>query len=193
MDILGAASALPFGTDGAADDGSAEYVYRFAPLVGIYGGTLEVFRNMIGAARAWAGQAELLTAGGERSPDSASSVNSRRCFPACRRRQFTLDELDNSCRGNTPRGMMAYIVCNKQGDSNGRRRRQHRRSTESAAASAGPTGRRDLDDRAGARLQGRGHTARRGFARAGSRRIQDRRHRYARMHNRKRRQRARSR
>jgi alkylation response protein AidB-like acyl-CoA dehydrogenase len=48
MDLLGAASALPFGTDGAADDGSAEYVYRFAPLVGIYGGTLEVFRNMIG-------------------------------------------------------------------------------------------------------------------------------------------------
>lgn len=47
MDILGTASALPFGTDGAADDGAAEYVYRFAPLVGIYGGTLEVFRNMI--------------------------------------------------------------------------------------------------------------------------------------------------
>ncbi len=34
-------------TDGAVDDGGAEYVYRFAPLVGIYGGTLEVFRNMI--------------------------------------------------------------------------------------------------------------------------------------------------
>jgi alkylation response protein AidB-like acyl-CoA dehydrogenase len=48
MDILGAPSALPYGTDGAADDGSAEYAYRFAPLVGIYGGTLEVFRNMIG-------------------------------------------------------------------------------------------------------------------------------------------------
>jgi alkylation response protein AidB-like acyl-CoA dehydrogenase len=47
MDILGAASALPYGTDGAADDGAAEYCYRFAPLVGIYGGTLEVFRNMI--------------------------------------------------------------------------------------------------------------------------------------------------
>ena len=47
MDILGAASALPFGTDGAADDGGSEYTYRFAPLVGIYGGTLEVFRNMI--------------------------------------------------------------------------------------------------------------------------------------------------
>ena len=47
MDIQGAASALPFGTDGAADDGAAEYAYRFAPLVGIYGGTLEVFRNMI--------------------------------------------------------------------------------------------------------------------------------------------------
>jgi alkylation response protein AidB-like acyl-CoA dehydrogenase len=47
MDILGAASALPEGADGAADDGAAEYIYRFAPLVGIYGGTLEVFRNMI--------------------------------------------------------------------------------------------------------------------------------------------------
>ena len=47
MDILGTASTLPFGTDGAADDVASEYVYRFAPLVGIYGGTLEVFRNMI--------------------------------------------------------------------------------------------------------------------------------------------------
>ncbi len=47
MDILGAASALPLGTDGAADDGASEYTFRFAPLVGIYGGTLEVFRNMI--------------------------------------------------------------------------------------------------------------------------------------------------
>jgi alkylation response protein AidB-like acyl-CoA dehydrogenase len=47
MDLLGTASTLPLGTDGAADDGAAEYVYRFAPLVGIYGGTLEVFRNMI--------------------------------------------------------------------------------------------------------------------------------------------------
>ncbi|ULE33288.1 acyl-CoA dehydrogenase family protein [Mycobacterium sp. IDR2000157661] len=47
MDILGTAASLPFGTDGAADDGAAEYVFRFAPLVGIYGGTLEVFRNMI--------------------------------------------------------------------------------------------------------------------------------------------------
>jgi 3-oxocholest-4-en-26-oyl-CoA dehydrogenase alpha subunit len=47
MDILGTASTLPKGTDGAADDGASEYVYRFAPLVGIYGGTLEVFRNMI--------------------------------------------------------------------------------------------------------------------------------------------------
>ena len=47
MDLHGAASTLPFGADGAADDGSAEYAYRFAPLAGIYGGTLEVFRNMI--------------------------------------------------------------------------------------------------------------------------------------------------
>jgi alkylation response protein AidB-like acyl-CoA dehydrogenase len=47
MDLLGTSSTLPLGTDGAADDGASEYVYRFAPLVGIYGGTLEVFRNMI--------------------------------------------------------------------------------------------------------------------------------------------------
>ncbi|MEZ0365083.1 acyl-CoA dehydrogenase family protein [Mycobacterium sp. pUA109] len=46
MDIAGAVAALPVGADGGADDRS-EYVYRFAPLVGIYGGTLEVFRNMI--------------------------------------------------------------------------------------------------------------------------------------------------
>lgn len=47
MDLLGSASALPIGTDGAVDGGAADYVFRFAPLVGIYGGTLEVFRNMI--------------------------------------------------------------------------------------------------------------------------------------------------
>jgi alkylation response protein AidB-like acyl-CoA dehydrogenase len=47
MDIHGAAAALHFAADGAADDGAAEYAFRFAPLVGIYGGTLEVFRNMI--------------------------------------------------------------------------------------------------------------------------------------------------
>jgi 3-oxocholest-4-en-26-oyl-CoA dehydrogenase alpha subunit len=47
MDIHGTAASLPVDTDGAADDGAAEYVFRFAPLVGIYGGTLEVFRNMI--------------------------------------------------------------------------------------------------------------------------------------------------
>lgn len=47
MDILGAASILPIETDGAVDGGRSEYIYRFAPLAGIYGGTLEVFRNMI--------------------------------------------------------------------------------------------------------------------------------------------------
>jgi alkylation response protein AidB-like acyl-CoA dehydrogenase len=47
MDMLGTAASLPIGTDGAADDGASEYTYRFAPLVDIYGGTLEVFRNMI--------------------------------------------------------------------------------------------------------------------------------------------------
>ncbi|WP_020105710.1 acyl-CoA dehydrogenase family protein [Nocardia sp. 348MFTsu5.1] len=47
MDVLGTASTLPIETDGAADDGASEYLYRWAPLCGIYGGTLEVFRNMI--------------------------------------------------------------------------------------------------------------------------------------------------
>ena len=47
MDILGAASSLPVDTDGVADDGGTEYVFRLAGPTGIYGGTLEVFRNMI--------------------------------------------------------------------------------------------------------------------------------------------------
>ena len=47
MDVLGAASALPTDTEGSADDGTAEYLFRLALPMGIYGGTLEVFRNMI--------------------------------------------------------------------------------------------------------------------------------------------------
>ncbi|MBX7430820.1 acyl-CoA dehydrogenase family protein [Mycobacterium sp. Y57] len=47
MDILGAAAGLTTGTRGAAADGAAEYVYRMAGPTGIYGGTLDVFRNMI--------------------------------------------------------------------------------------------------------------------------------------------------
>jgi 3-oxocholest-4-en-26-oyl-CoA dehydrogenase alpha subunit len=38
---------LPVDTNGAADDGGAEYIFRLASPTGIYGGTLEVFRNMI--------------------------------------------------------------------------------------------------------------------------------------------------
>ncbi|HXS85153.1 MAG TPA: acyl-CoA dehydrogenase family protein [Mycobacterium sp.] len=50
MDILGTAAALPVDTEGAADradNGGMEYIFRLASPVGIYGGTLEVFRNMI--------------------------------------------------------------------------------------------------------------------------------------------------
>lgn len=47
MDIVGSAGALPVGTPGAAGDGGAEYIFRLAGPTGIYGGTLEVFRNMI--------------------------------------------------------------------------------------------------------------------------------------------------
>jgi 3-oxocholest-4-en-26-oyl-CoA dehydrogenase alpha subunit len=47
MDILGTASSLPVGVDGDVADGAAEHMYRLAGPTGIYGGTLEVFRNMI--------------------------------------------------------------------------------------------------------------------------------------------------
>ncbi|MBU9762624.1 acyl-CoA dehydrogenase [Mycobacterium sp. TNTM28] len=47
MDILGPAGALPTDAAGAAGDGGAEYIFRLAGPTGIYGGTLEVFRNMI--------------------------------------------------------------------------------------------------------------------------------------------------
>jgi alkylation response protein AidB-like acyl-CoA dehydrogenase len=47
MDILGTASALPADTQASAADGAAEHLYRLALPVGIYGGTLDVFRNMI--------------------------------------------------------------------------------------------------------------------------------------------------
>ena len=47
MDIMGTASVLPTDTKGSADDGAAEYLFRLALPMGIYGGTLEVFRNMI--------------------------------------------------------------------------------------------------------------------------------------------------
>ncbi len=47
MDLLGAASALPIDAKGAVDDGATEALLRLAVPAGIYGGTLEVFRNMI--------------------------------------------------------------------------------------------------------------------------------------------------
>ena len=47
MDILGAASSLPVDAEGAAGDGAVEYIFRLGLPTGVYGGTLEVFRNMI--------------------------------------------------------------------------------------------------------------------------------------------------
>ena len=47
MDVLGTASALPADASGSADDGATEHLLRLALPMGIYGGTLEVFRNMI--------------------------------------------------------------------------------------------------------------------------------------------------
>lgn len=47
MDVVGPASSLPADTDGSVDDGAVEHLFRLAVPKGIYGGTLEVFRNMI--------------------------------------------------------------------------------------------------------------------------------------------------
>jgi alkylation response protein AidB-like acyl-CoA dehydrogenase len=47
MDILGAAAALPGGAREAPVGGAAEFLFRLAGPTGVYGGTLEVFRNMI--------------------------------------------------------------------------------------------------------------------------------------------------
>jgi alkylation response protein AidB-like acyl-CoA dehydrogenase len=47
MDIAGTASALPADAHGSIGEGAAEHLYRLALPLGIYGGTLEVFRNMI--------------------------------------------------------------------------------------------------------------------------------------------------
>jgi 3-oxocholest-4-en-26-oyl-CoA dehydrogenase alpha subunit len=47
MDVLGPAAALTADTSGFVAGGGAEYLYRWAPLIGIYGGTIDVFRNMI--------------------------------------------------------------------------------------------------------------------------------------------------
>jgi hypothetical protein len=47
MEILGTASSLPVDTSGSPDNGAAEYLFRLSLPAGIYGGSLEVFRNMI--------------------------------------------------------------------------------------------------------------------------------------------------
>jgi len=47
MDVLGPASALSSDARGAVAGGATEYLYRWAPLIGIYGGAIDVFRNMI--------------------------------------------------------------------------------------------------------------------------------------------------
>ena len=47
MDILGAASSLPAEVESSPVNGAVEYLFRLALPAGIYGGTLEVFRNLI--------------------------------------------------------------------------------------------------------------------------------------------------
>lgn len=47
IDLVGPAGTLPFGADGAIEDGVIEYAHRFAQVTATYGGTVEVFRNVI--------------------------------------------------------------------------------------------------------------------------------------------------
>jgi 3-oxocholest-4-en-26-oyl-CoA dehydrogenase alpha subunit len=48
MDILGTSSNV--------SDEAADYIFRLAGPTGIYGGTLEVFRNMIAQHALWLGR-----------------------------------------------------------------------------------------------------------------------------------------
>jgi alkylation response protein AidB-like acyl-CoA dehydrogenase len=47
MDLLGPRALLPHGAEGCLEDGRFEYAHRFAQGTAIYGGTTEVFRNII--------------------------------------------------------------------------------------------------------------------------------------------------
>jgi alkylation response protein AidB-like acyl-CoA dehydrogenase len=47
LDLVGPAGTLPFGADGAIEDGVIESAHRFAQGTATYGGTVEVFRNLI--------------------------------------------------------------------------------------------------------------------------------------------------
>lgn len=47
MDIVGPAALIPHGQPGAIADGELEYAHRFARGTKTYGGTVEVFRNII--------------------------------------------------------------------------------------------------------------------------------------------------
>ncbi|GAA1262036.1 acyl-CoA dehydrogenase family protein [Sphaerisporangium rubeum] len=47
VDLIGPEALLPHGADGCLEDGAFDYAHRFAQGTAIYGGTTEVFRNII--------------------------------------------------------------------------------------------------------------------------------------------------
>ena len=47
MDIIGAEALLPYGVDGAIDGGDVERAHQFAQPTTTYGGSVEVFPDMI--------------------------------------------------------------------------------------------------------------------------------------------------
>jgi hypothetical protein len=47
VDLIGPAGTLPTGEDGAVCDGEIEFMHRFAQGTAIYGGSIEIFHNLL--------------------------------------------------------------------------------------------------------------------------------------------------
>ena len=62
MVVLGSPSVLSSDTNGAVADGAADYLYRWAPMIGIYGGHNGSLSQHDRPARARAGPTQLLAA-----------------------------------------------------------------------------------------------------------------------------------
>jgi alkylation response protein AidB-like acyl-CoA dehydrogenase len=63
MDLVGPAAVLPRGEDGAVDGGEIERLHRFVQGTAIYGGSTEIFRNMLAERALGLPRARLLPPG----------------------------------------------------------------------------------------------------------------------------------
>jgi len=78
VDLVGPQALLSHGTDGAVEDGAIDYAHRWAQGVPIYGGTNEVFKNIIaqhvlGLPRAQLPGSKAFISNGRRSNVDATS------------------------------------------------------------------------------------------------------------------------